>query len=104
MAQTPAKRTTKPKPRTDVAPTVQRISRYDKYILEQKKAHNEAKGEIARIDLELAERHAEIDALLAERGDWASIQQAAANTINGRQIEGRTAPQQIEGSTDGQET
>jgi hypothetical protein len=73
---------------------VQRISLFDKYLLEQRKMHNMAQAEIKRIDLELSEQKAEYEALLAERDDWASIERSAAAVVNSRHVEGQANDQE----------
>lgn len=77
-----------PKRPTEVKPHTQRISRHDKYLIEQRKIHSAAEGEIKRLDIELAENDAERAALLAEREDWARIQNDAADIIN-KQAQGQ---------------
>jgi uncharacterized protein YydD (DUF2326 family) len=73
----------------EVQPAVQRITRFDKYLVEQRKMHNMAQAEIKRIDLEMSEQQAEMEALLRERDDWLNIERSAAMVVNSRHVEGQ---------------
>lgn len=80
----------------------ERVSRYDVYEKELRQRHNEAEGNVKRLDLDIAEATAALDAMMNERADWANIQNHAAHMLNaGKTIEGnsRHSPQ-LEDRTD----
>lgn len=57
------------------------VSPYDRWIKEQRDAHTEAAGNVERIDREIAQKSAELDALFAERTEQVALRDHTATVI-----------------------
>jgi hypothetical protein len=66
----------------------QRVSEYDRYMVEQRKRHLNARARRMALDLDLAEANANVQALQIERADWAAVEESTALII------AATAPRQ----------